>query len=101
VQSDGKIIVVGLTGTSSSSSTNDFFAARYNADGTLDTSFGGGLGYAVINVSRLDGERYCLPGRYPKRRQESCSAAKPTAISAWCAERRRLRSTRYSAAPGR
>jgi uncharacterized delta-60 repeat protein len=37
VQSDGKIIVVGRTGEASNS---DFALARYNADGTLDSSFG-------------------------------------------------------------
>ena len=50
VQSDGKIVVVGSTGTSTSSTTNDFFAARFNTTGTLDTSFGGGLGYTTVNV---------------------------------------------------
>jgi uncharacterized delta-60 repeat protein len=41
VQADGKIVVVGLT--SNSITLNDDFAlARFNADGTLDTSFGSG-----------------------------------------------------------
>jgi uncharacterized delta-60 repeat protein len=36
IQPDGKIVVVGST-----TSGNDFAVARYNPDGTLDTSFGG------------------------------------------------------------
>jgi uncharacterized delta-60 repeat protein len=36
VQPDGKILVIGNTGAA----TQDIFTARYNSDGTLDTSFG-------------------------------------------------------------
>ena len=39
VQSDGKIVAAGYSWTGSN---NDFVLARYNADGTLDTSFGTG-----------------------------------------------------------
>ena len=38
IQSDGKIVIGGTTG---SSVTNDFLLIRYNADGSLDTSFSG------------------------------------------------------------
>ncbi len=38
IQSDGKIVVVGY---STAGGTDDFAMARYNADGTLDASFGG------------------------------------------------------------
>ena len=38
VQADGKILVAGI---SHNGSNNDFALARYNADGTLDTSFDG------------------------------------------------------------
>ena len=38
VQTDGKIVVVGYA---TAGSTEKFALARYNADGTLDTSFGG------------------------------------------------------------
>src|SRR5262249_4904166 len=38
VQADGKIVVVGLT-TSTITFNDDFALARFNADGTLDTSF--------------------------------------------------------------
>lgn len=38
IQSDGKIVVAG----SASNGTDDFGLARYNADGTIDTTFGTG-----------------------------------------------------------
>ncbi|GGJ53750.1 hypothetical protein [Deinococcus roseus] len=40
VQSDGKIVVAGFT--TSSTSGKDFALARYNSNGTLDTTFGTG-----------------------------------------------------------
>lgn len=39
LQSDGKIVVAGY-GYNNSTSTNDFILARYNTNGSLDTSFG-------------------------------------------------------------
>jgi uncharacterized delta-60 repeat protein len=56
VQSDGKIVVVGTTDVNPSGSTDlAFAAARYNADGTLDTTFdgpfGGGNGFFVLNYN--------------------------------------------------
>src|SRR5436190_6276261 len=42
VQADGKIVVAGITVTSGSRTGDDFLVARYNADGSLDTSFGSG-----------------------------------------------------------
>ncbi|MFM8871303.1 MAG: hypothetical protein ACKOFD_06960, partial [Actinomycetota bacterium] len=43
VQSDGKVVAVGLSQTSSSSPNNNEWAiARFNANGTLDSSFGTG-----------------------------------------------------------
>ena len=44
IQPDGKIVIAGSTG----GATSDFAIARYNANGTLDTSFGGGTGKATI-----------------------------------------------------
>jgi uncharacterized delta-60 repeat protein len=41
LQADGRIVVAGGTPTSSG---NDFLLARFNANGTIDTSFGGGTG---------------------------------------------------------
>ena len=38
IQSDGKIVVAGYAGTAT---LNDFAVARYNTDGSLDTSFSG------------------------------------------------------------
>lgn len=40
IQSDGKIVLAGYSGSTAASSSYDFAAVRYNADGTLDTSFG-------------------------------------------------------------
>ena len=40
IQTDGKIVATGYGGGSSTS--DDFTLARFNANGTLDTSFGGG-----------------------------------------------------------
>src|SRR5262245_56253806 len=42
VQPDGKIVTAGGTVASGSSTGQDYFVARYNANGTLDTSFGTG-----------------------------------------------------------
>src|SRR5262249_41641099 len=53
IQSDGKIVAAGasiITGTRNSS---DFALARYNEDGSLDTTFGVG-GKVTTDVSVLD-----------------------------------------------
>jgi len=42
VQTDGKIIVAGVSGAGPYSELNDFALARYNSDGSLDQSFGSG-----------------------------------------------------------
>jgi uncharacterized delta-60 repeat protein len=42
LQADGKIVVVGQTYKNNDFSTEDFVVARYNTDGTLDTTFGAG-----------------------------------------------------------
>ena len=42
VQADGKLVVVGLTYKQNDYSDEDFVVARYNTDGTLDTTFGHG-----------------------------------------------------------
>src|SRR4051794_34090470 len=39
VQADGKLVVVGQTFKNNDSSQKDFAVARYNTDGTLDTTF--------------------------------------------------------------
>jgi uncharacterized delta-60 repeat protein len=40
IQPDGKIVVVGYTGTPGPGGPSNFALARYNANGSLDTSFG-------------------------------------------------------------
>ena len=48
IQSDGKIVVVGSgVGTGGSATGTRFALARYNANGSLDTSFGGGDGLVM------------------------------------------------------
>jgi len=42
IQTDGKIVLVGLTYSSTDPATVDFALARYNADGSLDQGFGSG-----------------------------------------------------------
>src|SRR5262245_22188304 len=49
VQADGKIVVVG-----SSSGGTDIAVVRYDTDGSLDTSFGGGDGIVVTDVNGDD-----------------------------------------------
>jgi uncharacterized delta-60 repeat protein len=47
LQSNGKIVVTGFsTGTDGA---YDMFVARYNSNGTLDPSFGGGTGYVRLD----------------------------------------------------
>ena len=48
LQSNGKIVVVGTS--TSASGDKDMFVARYNPNGTLDTSFGGGSGYVRLDI---------------------------------------------------
>src|SRR5213080_1251049 len=42
IQSDGKLVVVGTTYKQNDYSNEDFAVARYNTDGTLDSTFGRG-----------------------------------------------------------
>ena len=53
LQADGKIVVAGTT-TGSVSGSADFAVARLNADGSLDTTFGGGTGKTTVGFD-LDG----------------------------------------------
>lgn len=57
IQPDGRIVVAGETRDGVNSPTQeDFVIARYDADGTLDTSFGGGVGWVSTDfVGRGDG----------------------------------------------
>jgi len=56
LQSDGKIVVAGFTNTvdNNSESTSDFALARYNSDGSLDTSFSNDGRLITENVSTDD-----------------------------------------------
>ncbi|MEZ5842967.1 MAG: delta-60 repeat domain-containing protein [Hyphomicrobiaceae bacterium] len=47
LQPDGRIVVAGR---SFNGSNDDFAVVRYNADGTLDTSFGGGDGIVTTPI---------------------------------------------------
>jgi uncharacterized delta-60 repeat protein len=49
LQSNGKIVVAGSTVPPGGNA--DFLVARYNADGTLDSGFGGGTGYVTTDVA--------------------------------------------------
>ncbi len=52
VQSDGKVVVVGGTNLNiGGGRTGVFLTARYNTDGSLDPSFGNGLGYVTTSFS--------------------------------------------------
>jgi uncharacterized delta-60 repeat protein len=48
VQSDGKILVAG---SSYNGANYDFALARYNSDGSLDTTFGGGDGITTVDFN--------------------------------------------------
>jgi uncharacterized delta-60 repeat protein len=50
-QSDGKIVVAGDSRTSGSTTGSAFLVARYNVDGSVDTSFGTG-GYTATDFSK-------------------------------------------------
>lgn len=50
LQPDGKIVAAGITGAAGDS---DFAVARYNANGSLDSTFGSG-GVAVLSFGPLD-----------------------------------------------
>ena len=55
VQDDGKILVAGF---SNNGSNNDFALTRYNTDGTLDTSFGGGDGIVTTPMGSSNDAAY-------------------------------------------
>jgi uncharacterized delta-60 repeat protein len=48
LQSDGKIVVAGSS--SGLDGSSDMLVAKYNANGTLDTGFGGGSGYVRLDI---------------------------------------------------
>src|SRR6185295_10637929 len=64
IQPDGKLLLVGGIGISIG---HDFALARYNSDGTLDTSFGNNTGAA------LDGPAFFLEDGSPTRLNASAT----------------------------
>lgn len=50
---EGKIVVAGKIQSVGDSTNSDFLVARFNSNGTLDTSFGG-VGFLTINQSSFD-----------------------------------------------
>ncbi len=52
VQTDGKMVVAGVRAKSIMQSSQDLLVARYNADGTIDTTFNG-TGYAVYDFGEF------------------------------------------------
>jgi uncharacterized delta-60 repeat protein len=54
VQSDGKIVAGGGSLTPGPDSSTDFALARYNQDGSLDPTFGGGTGKVLTNLLRTE-----------------------------------------------
>jgi uncharacterized delta-60 repeat protein len=53
VQPDGKIVLAGVSGAGAYSELNDFALARYDADGSLDSTFGNG-GRVITHFSGHD-----------------------------------------------
>jgi len=54
VQPDGRILVVGFTRAAANTTNYDFVVARYNSNGTLDTSFGDGGKTTIDFYGRTD-----------------------------------------------
>jgi uncharacterized delta-60 repeat protein len=54
LQPDGKIVVVGTTFSIGGLGSEDGLIVRYNANGSLDRTFGGGHGFAVVDVPGAD-----------------------------------------------
>ncbi|HSA59291.1 MAG TPA: hypothetical protein VLJ37_06355 [bacterium] len=55
LQEDGKIVAGGGAATDLLGFSQDFCVARYNVDGTLDTSFGGGAGFVTTDFQVGEG----------------------------------------------
>ena len=53
LQPDGKIVAAGSAGEPGTSQDTDFCVARFNPDGSLDTTFGGGDGHTEVDFSGL------------------------------------------------
>ena len=94
IQADGKIVVAGQ----SSSGSDDFALARYNPNGSLDTSFSGD-GKQTTDFGRLATRRTAWRSRATARSSRSASRREPTATTSPSpATTRTARSTRPSPA---
>ncbi|MGD9829982.1 MAG: putative Ig domain-containing protein, partial [Hyphomicrobiaceae bacterium] len=60
VQLDGKIVVAGYGRFGSTEEAEDFAVVRYNADGTLDTSFGDGDGIVTTPIGSWSDESHSV-----------------------------------------
>lgn len=72
-ENDGKVVVCGVKTTIFSSQGHDCFVARYNANGTLDTTFGNGGFFTtalsastdgLMRIVKLNDGRYVCLARY-------------------------------------
>ncbi len=95
VQGDGKIVVAGFA--FSSGINGDFALARYNADGSLDTSFGTG---GKVTTTSARTPTALVPSRFSPTVRSS-SSARPGRTSPSLGTRRTASSTGRSAPAGR
>jgi len=59
LQTDGKIVVAGISGYSATAGNADFTVVRYNTDGSLDTTFDGdGIVITDVGIGVVDDD-YC------------------------------------------
>jgi uncharacterized delta-60 repeat protein len=67
IQNDGKVLLTGQAfntiGSGSGSTVFDFATVRYNDNGTLDTSFGGGNGFVVTRIANSYSEARSVVAR--------------------------------------
>jgi uncharacterized delta-60 repeat protein len=60
IQPDGKIVVAGIAGYSTTAGNADFLTVRYNTDGSLDTSFDGdGIVVTDFSAWTVNDDDYC------------------------------------------
>lgn len=63
IQLNGKIVVAGVAYDASpdaGNTDNDFVVVRYNTNGSVDGTFGGGMGYSAIDFTSSDDIGYSL-----------------------------------------
>ncbi len=57
IQADGKIVIVGHR-SENGTSASDFFVARFNRNGSFDTTFGNGNGFVMTDTHPTSGSTY-------------------------------------------